>query len=575
MSEGHEFGFPDESRGELDDALEVLVAKAKVVLATQGRLRALLKANQAVVQQLDLSVVLRRIVESAVELVHAEYGALGVVTADGRLEQFITVGMPDELIAHIGRLPEGHGLLRALIEDPRNIRLPVLSEDSRSVGFPAGHPNMDSFLGVPIRVRNEVYGNLYLSNQATGEFSADDEQLVTALAATAGIAIDNARLFAETNRRQAWSAASAEVTSILLSADQSDAISIVASRVLTLAEADLVWVLLPADMPNEFTIERARGIDSDATEGTSLHAHESMLLGVLDVRQPQLIADSGDDSLQLPDGRALGPMMVVPLVGSASGSGVLLVSRLTGGTQFTVADLEMAADFAGQASIAMELSAARAVRQRVALLEDRNRIARDLHDHVIQQLFATGLQLHGIAGTSTTSSTKEGIIRAVSNIDSSIAQIRTAIFALTVQDVSLPRDSMRHLLIDLVNDMSSGFHSTPALSFSGPVDLVITQELAADVIAVTREGLANIIKHAFAQLASVDLTVGGGFVALIISDDGIGFTPSDRRSGIANLEDRASRWGGACTLNRNQDGAGTRLSWTVPFTADMAQAVAV
>jgi GAF domain-containing protein len=244
MTDGHDFTFPDQTRSELDEALDVLVAKAKDVRATQGRLRALLRANQAVVQQLDLPVVLRRIVESAVELVRAEYGALGVVSPDGRLEQFITVGMPDELIAHIGHLPEGHGLLGALIDDPRTIRLPVLSEDSRSAGFPQGHPSMESFLGVPIKVRDEVFGNLYLTNQASGRFSADDEQLVTALAATAGIAIDNARLFAETRRRQAWSAASAEITSTLLSSEHSDSISTVATRVLALADADVVWMLL-------------------------------------------------------------------------------------------------------------------------------------------------------------------------------------------------------------------------------------------------------------------------------------------------------------------------------------------
>ncbi|HAM25798.1 MAG TPA: hypothetical protein DCP11_03615, partial [Microbacteriaceae bacterium] len=194
--------FPDEPRAELDRALSELVARAQEVLTTQGRLRALLRANQAVVEQLDLPVVLRRIVESAVGLVGAQYGALGVIAPQGGLEQFINVGMtPDEVTA-IGHLPEGHGLLGALIDNPRPIRLQHLSEDPRAAGFPAEHPAMDSFLGVPVRVRDEVYGNLYLTNQSSGGFSKEDEELVTALAATAGFAIDNARLFAETRRRQ-------------------------------------------------------------------------------------------------------------------------------------------------------------------------------------------------------------------------------------------------------------------------------------------------------------------------------------------------------------------------------------
>ncbi|MCU1543436.1 MAG: hypothetical protein JWM50_1301 [Microbacteriaceae bacterium] len=562
MTDGHEFTFPDETRSELDEALDVLVAKAKGVRATQGRLRALLRANQAVVQQLDLPVVLRRIVESAVELVRAEYGALGVVSPDGRLEQFITVGMPDELIAHIGHLPEGHGLLGALIDDPRTIRLPVLSDDSRSAGFPAGHPSMRSFLGVPIKVRDEVFGNLYLTNQESGLFSADDEQLVTALAATAGIAIDNARLYAETRRRQAWSAASAEITSTLLSAEHSDSVSTVATRVLDLAEADVVWMLLPTGDAGEFVIERARGADSEGVEGTTLRSSESSLRSMLGAEHPQLIADSGADAPVLRDGRTLGPMMVVPLVGPASAQGVLLVARISGASRFAVADLEMAADFAGQASVAMELAAARADRQRMVLLEDRGRIARDLHDHVIQQLFATGLQLHSIAGQAAARDVATDVVRTVANIDSSIAQIRTAIFALNVRDDE-PRTTTRHRIIDLVNEMSPGFPSTPAVSFSGPVDLVVTDELADDVVAVTREALANVVKHAAARQTSIELSVGGGVLVLHVTDDGVGFEVGERRSGIANLEDRATRRGGVFSLESTTKG--TCMSWSVPF----------
>ncbi|WP_411698784.1 GAF domain-containing protein [Conyzicola sp.] len=540
------------------------------MLAVQGRLRALLKANHAVVQQLELPVVLRRIVESATELVGAEYGALGVVNSEGRLQQFITVGMSEEIVARIGELPEGHGLLGALIDEPLNIRLPRLSDDPRSVGFPAGHPPMESFLGVPIRVRDQVYGNLYLSNQKSGEFSSDDEQLVTALAATAGIAIDNARLFAETRRRQAWSAASAEITSTLLSSEHNDTISTVASRVLTLAEADFVWVLLPTGTGEEFLVERARGLESEAIEGTTLSARGSTFGAALDVRAPQLVSDAGTDAPQLADGRRMGPLMVVPLVGSIAPRGVLLVGRVAGGDGFAPADLEMAADFAGQASIAMELAEARLDSQRMVLLEDRGRIARDLHDHVIQQLFATGLQLHTIAGRTAGAPVAADVLKTVANIDSSIAQIRTAIFALNIRDDE-SNNSMRHRVIDLVNEMSPGFPSTPTVSFSGPVDLVISEELADDVIAVAREALANVIKHAFARHAALSLTVADDTVSLTISDDGVGFSAATRRSGIANLEARATQRGG--TFELGSTGDGTTLSWKVPFglaTAELA-----
>jgi GAF domain-containing protein len=196
MIETDDLSFPDLPRGELDIAIEDLVSRARQVQVTQGRLRALLKASQAVAEHLELPVVLTKIVEAAVELVGARYGALGVISRSGGLEQFITVGMSDEEVAAIGEPPAGHGLLGAVIDDPIPIRLKHLGDDSRSEGFPPNHPAMESFLGVPVRVRDEVYGNLYLSNSDSGEFSAEDEQLVGNLAATAGFAIDNARLFA-------------------------------------------------------------------------------------------------------------------------------------------------------------------------------------------------------------------------------------------------------------------------------------------------------------------------------------------------------------------------------------------
>jgi len=561
MTEGHSFTFPDDSRGELDKALDDLMTRARDVLATQGRLRALLKANQAVIEHIDLPTVLRRIVEAAVELVGAQYGALGVVAPDGGLEQFINVGMSPELVHQIGHLPEGHGLLGALIEDPHPIRIPDLSADPRSVGFPVAHPPMSSFLGVPIRVRDEVYGNLYLSNQESGEFSDEDEQLVTALAATAGIAIENARLFAETHRRQSYAAAAAEITAALLSTDDIDVVSILASRVLTLSEADVVWVLQPTSDPEFMIIDTARGIDEAGMQGTTFPMAGSLSASVLEGRQPRLIDDSTDYGLVLSAGQALGPVMAVPLISSGRTSGVLLVGRLRGAPRFARSDLEMAADFAGQASVAIELAAARVGRQRVALLEDRGRIARDLHDHVIQQLFATGLELQSIAG-SAAPDLAQRIAQSVVNMDASISQIRTVIFALSVPATD-PHATVRHWIIDLANELAPRLARTPNVSFSGPVDLMITKDLAEDVVAVTREALVNVVKHASAQHTSVDLAVVDGVVRLVVVDDGHGAIGATRRSGVSNLERRALLRGGEFDFVSDADG--TRLSWSVPL----------
>jgi signal transduction histidine kinase len=562
-SEDDSLNFPDEPRAELDRALSELVDRAQDVLTTQSRLRALLRANQAVVEQLELPVVLRRIVESAVGLVGAQYGALGVIAPQGGLEQFINVGMPPEQVESIGHLPEGHGLIGALIDDPRPIRLRHLSEDFRSAGFPESHPNMDSFLGVPVRVRDEVYGNLYLTNQTSGKFSKEDEELVTALAATAGFAIDNARLFAETRRRQAWSAASAEVTAALLSSERSDSISILVSRVLLLAEADLVCVVLPTDDPAKLEVGTARGVDEESLEGTFLDAEGSIAGSVLEGLHPRLVNDGDREEIALPSGNRLGPVMALPLVVGSRAEGALIVARVHGAMSFSPADLEMAADFAGQASVAMELAKARATRQRMLLLEDRGRIARDLHDHVIQQLFATGLELQSLAGVIAPSPEADRVLRSVSSLDAAIAQIRTVIFALSSQAEDR-RDTVRHWIIDLANELAPGLARTPTVQFSGPVDLVVTEGLADDVIAVTREALTNAAKHAGAQNTMVSLAATDGWVVLEIRDDGAGgVSASPRRSGLANLEERAVRRRG--TFSLDSDDSGTRVCWSVPF----------
>ena len=553
--------FPDESRAELDRALSELVDRAQDVLATQGRLRALLRANLAVVEHLELPVVLERIVHAAVDLVGSEYGALGVIAPGGSLEQFIYVGIPPEQALVIGHLPEGHGLLGALIDEPRPIRLEHLHDDSRSSGFPAGHPAMESFLGVPIRVRDVVYGNLYLSNQASGAFSREDEQLVESLAASAGFAIDNARLFAETRRRQAWSAASAEITAAMLSSDQSDSLSTLVSRVLVLAESDLVCMILPGSTAGTLVVEIARGDGEADLVGRSFPSAGTLAGSVLEGKHPRLVGGGSPDSELFSTERPLGPMMAVPLISSGRAEGVLLVARMAGGLCFAPSDLEMAADFAGQASLAMQLARARASEQRMLLLEDRGRIARDLHDHVIQQLFGTGLELQSVAGSIESSVERERILQSVSHLDSAVTQIRTVIFALSAREDT--RDSVRHRIIDLANDIASGLQKSPTVAFTGPVDLVVAGGLADDVVAVTREALSNVAKHANAEQTGVTLDVGDGMIHLVISDNGGGITDTSRRSGLANIEARAIARGGSFVVDSSADG--TRLDWSVPI----------
>ena len=548
--------FPDSPRSELDRVLSELVTVANDVLTTESRLRALLRANEAIVQQLDLPVVLQRIIEVAVELVGADYGALGVIATDGTLEQFIHVGIPDDLAAQIGHLPEGHGLLGAVITDPHAIRIGHLSRDERSVGFPAAHPPMEAFLGVPVRVRDEVYGNLYLTNRESREFSTDDEQLVTALAATAGFAIGNARLYAETALRQAWSAASAEITASLLDSETTDSMALISTRMLALADAELVCVALATDDVHEVAIATASGARAHEITGAVVNVAGTVLADILAGGEPRTI-DEGAATSTLPM-LARGPALAVPLVAAGAILGVLLVSRDAGGRQFTHAELDMAADFAGQGSLSMELARARADQQRALLLEDRSRIARDLHDHVIQQLFAAGLELQSVALGSATDDGPR-IEGAISMLDAATIQIRTAIFALT----GAPTGALRDQIVSVVSELGARFATTPQVGFVGPIDLVLTGRLAHDVVAVVREGLTNVAKHAAATSVSLTVSVVDDVVTVEIVDNGSGISAGSRQSGVANLRQRAALRGGSFSLS-SADGA-TRMLWSVPL----------
>ncbi len=562
MSEtGASIAFPDGPRSELERTIEELVERAQEVLKTQGRLRSLLQANRVVVEELELEQVLRRIAEAALSLVDAQYGALGVIAPDGHLEQFIHVGMSVDQAAAIGHLPDGHGILGAVIDERRSIRLAHLSEDPRSAGFPAHHPEMDGFLGVPIRVRDEVYGNLYLTNRVGGAFTQEDEELVTALAATAGVAIDNARLFDDSRRRQRWSAALAEVTSALLSGGSDDVLGVVADRVASVIDADLVCVVVPID-EETLVIDTARGVGSSDLIDRRYPAADSLVAAALD--SGRVVSSDAQAVGTLPDLPA-GPAVAIPLLAFGRPLGALTISRAEGGMRFTPGELEMAADFAVQASVAIELARARSDRQRLELVEDRNRIARDLHDHVIQRLFGSGMSLQAIASTAP-EATRAAIADQVDAIDAAISEIRTAVFALTSRSAAAP--ALRHRVLDAVAEVSPGLASAPRLTFGGPVDLLVDGVLADDVVAVVREGLSNVARHASARTSDVSVVVGAGRVTVIIDDDGRGLPGGSRRSsGTKNLRERAERHGGDFELTGREAG-GTHLSWTAVLPDD-------
>jgi signal transduction histidine kinase len=566
--------FPDVPKLELDQLLTQLIDRAQDVVTTQGRLRGLLRANQSIVGNLALPELLRLIVQAACELTKARYGALGVIDpAGGGLEQFVNVGFDEATVAIIGHLPEGKGLLGAVIDDARPIRLRTMNEDPRSVGFPDHHPPMNSFLGVPIRVRDVVFGNLYLTESENGQFSAEDEELVAALAATAGVAIANARLYEQARRRQDWLQASTEVTQQLLSAEGEEPLRLIARQARLIADADVVTFVLPTADGQRLIVEVAAGAGAD--ELTALTSPiENTLVGLaFETGRPVLVNDVADDpnyTVHLSEVVPVGPVMVVPLGAEMRTRGALVIGRLRGRHRFGDADLEMATTFANHAAIALELADARTDQQRIVLLEDRDRIARDLHDHVIQRLFAIGLTVQSVASALGTDERANRLDRVVTDIDETIRQTRTSIFQLR-GPLGPEISTIRAQLLAVVAEVSPLLGFDPEVRFRGPIDAVVPNGVVEDLVAVLREGLTNTARHASASRVEIDVTAATGELTMSIADDGIGIGVAERRSGLTNLRQRAEQHGGSFVFSVGDvrpaqlDQEGTRLQWTIPL----------
>jgi two-component system, NarL family, sensor histidine kinase DevS len=459
-------GFPDIPRLELDRLLVQLVDRADDVLAAQGRLRGLLRANALVAGELSLPVVLRQIVEAARDLVGAQYAALGVLGRDGELEQFVYAGMDEELAGRVGELPRGQGILGLLIRQPVPPRLADLSGHPASAGFPPGHPPMTGFLGVPVRIGEEVFGNLYLTKRSRGgAFTADDEQLAIALAAAAGTAIANARRFAESEQRRRWLDASAELTPLLLSGKAVQPHALITQLAAAAADADFGALAVPHGTDQVIvtgvTGELAAGMMNQVEALTDSLAGQAIRTG-----KPSLVTGARRESAAAALGAGTGPLIVVPLAAGEQVRGALLLGRLAVRPGFTETDLGMAASFAGRAAVAMELAQARADQITLAQAEDHDRIAGDLHDHVIQELFALGMRMQGYAARSNPAAA-ERVNGYVDTLDEVIKKIRTSIFGL-----EHPRAAPAGLparVMEIIDEHTAQLGFTAGIRFAGPL----------------------------------------------------------------------------------------------------------
>lgn len=534
------------------------------IVEGRDRLDGLIDAILAITSGLKLDATLRAIVHTAAELVDARYGALGVRGYDHRLVEFVYEGIDEETRHLIGSLPEGRGVLGALIEEPKPIRLDDISRHPASVGFPLHHPPMRTFLGVPVRIRDEVFGNLYLTEKADGQpFSDDDEVLVQALAAAAGIAVDNARLFEESRTREAWIEATRDIgTQMLAGADPAMVFRLIAEEALTLmaGAATLVAVPLDDEAPacevDDLVIVEVAGEISPAVKQMTVAVSGTSIGGVFHDRTPRRF-----DRLDLAvDGPVEpGPALVLPLRAANTVAGVLVALRSADEQPFSDKQLDMMAAFADQAALAWRLATAQRQMREVEILTDRDRIARDLHDHVIQRLFAVGLTLQGAAPRARVPAVRESIYSSIDDLQEIIQEIRSAIFDLHAGPSRAT--GLRHRLDKVIDQLAiPALHTT--VQYTGPLSVVDTV-LANHAEAVLREAVSNAVRHANATSLAINVSVEDD-VRVEVVDDGVGISGDITESGLRNLRQRADDAGGEFTVE-NMPTGGTLLRWSAPL----------
>ncbi|KHO22648.1 histidine kinase [Mycolicibacterium setense] len=565
---GHGAGLDDDapnsslrntlSQLRLRELLTEVQDRVEEIITGRDRIDGLVEAMLAVTSGLDLEVTLSTIVRTAIELVDARYGALGVRGDDHELTEFVYQGIDDETRALIGHLPEGRGVLGVLIDDPKPIRLDDIHRHPASVGFPPNHPPMRTFLGVPVRIRDEVFGNLYLTDKTNGQpFSEDDEVLVEALAAAAGVAVENARLYQLSRDRQAWITATRDIgTELLAGTDPATVFRMVADEALKLTGADRIVVAVPG----EALADETDTLVVAATAGSAT-AIDSLPLGpAADDAVGAAFRDGTPhrlDRLEL-DG-AGGPALVLPLRTVDTVAGVLVAVRADGARIFTAEQLDMAAAFADQAAVAWQLASSQRSVRELEILADRDRIARDLHDHVIQRLFAVGLSLQGTIPRAKSPEVRQRLSGTVDDLQAVIQEIRTAIFDLHGAQAGTTRLRQR------LDEVIAQFADAPVhigTRLVGPLS-VVDATLADHAEAVLREAISNAVRHSGASELTVVVEVADD-LSIEVSDNGCGIAADVTESGLGNLRARALSAGGTFTVT-DRPGGGTVLRWAAPL----------
>ena len=540
------------------------------LLAARDQMERLLHVFVEIGSGLDLSATLRRIIVAARELTSAPYGALAIRDAEGNLLSFVHEGIDADTVRRIGHLPVGKGLLSLSLMDVPALRLDDLTAHPAAVGFPEHHPNMRGFLAVPITIRGTAFGNLYLTHVDPGRvFSKSDEVAARALAFAAAVAIDNAQLFERQRTSAKWMEASREITTALLSRAEPHQrpLRLIAERACVLTGAEQAIVLLPADpdLPDDETdtlvVSAAVGLNADEVLGRRIPVDSSTSGDVFRSGEP-LITETLRYPIEAFTDVGQRPAIVMPLCAEDRVVGVIAIARGADQTPFDDSYLDVVSDFATHAAIALALASAREDARQLTLVAERERIAHDLHDHVIQRLFAAGMDLQGTLARARSPEIVDRLNRTLDDLQTIIEEIRTTIFQLK-SPLGRTTD-FRQRIQRVVADLTENRDIVTTTRIHGPTTAV-GGELAEHAEAVTAEAVSNALRHSGASRLTVEVQVGDMFVLDII-DNGCGIpADNDRNSGLANMKYRAEQLGGACEISNPPEG-GTRVHWAAPLT---------
>lgn len=548
------------SRVRLDELLQEMLARVGEVMTSRERLSLLLEAVVGIGSDLDVAGMLQRIVISACQLTDARYGALGVIGPDRKLIEFVTDGLTATEHQMIGDLPTGRGVLGLLIDEPRPVRLNDIGEHPRSYGFPANHPPMRSFLGVPIRLRDVVFGNLYLTEKRDADqFTDEDEQIIVALATAAGVALDNARLYTAARRRQRWLEATSEITRVLVGqVDRVAALQLVARRAHEVAQAELVMVLLHNDAAGVLNLEVAT---PERDLGHVVMPVAATAFETVINSREHLLVDDLAAAAPWPVPVPTGPAVLAPLATDDAVLGVLVVCLPPDRREYDPdTDTNMIITFAGQAALAFERARAQDERELLVVIADRERIARDLHDVVIQRLFATGLSLQTLSRMVSSGGPQDRVEQAITDLDSTIRDIRSAIFELQAP----PASSLHADMIATVDAASLALGFRPRLQVDGPINHAVPDAMRPDLLAVLREALSNVVRHAHATAVTVQVKVRADRVGMTVTDDGTGIDDPSGGNGLSNLRHRAADHHGELVITAAVP-HGTVIAWSAPI----------